>query len=380
MKSDNRTWLEKSAALCMGSTGLRMACGFVALLACGDSASAQQFPDRPLYVPRYRPPPPWRLPKAQPVQPVSPEQSVKPGQPVLIEPSATVVATSPNFSAPELTGQMPKATPHEVSVSGDFSLGQGEVTLPVGYSLRKSLGGFSGSEVPVSASSASRDSQYYGGTISYTYKQTWAADFSYSQGDSSGNIKIDTDGLGDFQTKFSIKDQWYQAYVRYAFPQFAGKKFRAYLRAGVTYVQAELRAEANIPAVGIYTQKDTTEDILGNLGFGVSYQLFRSGNFRVVLQGEGEGFFGFRTQDSLETLQKTELGGFQEETIDNTLYGGIGRGTVRFQYDFGQTGALKAFAEGGAQVKYTIIEYDDTDAPPELLWGPYVKVGIRYQF
>ena len=90
---------------------------------------------------------------------------------------------------------------------------------------------------------------------------------------------------------------------------------------------------------------------------------------------------------------ETELGSFPTATIDNTLYGAIGRVTLRFEYAFGQSRALRAFIDGGVQMKYTEVEYPEwevttqtgTQGYPkqtydELLWGPYVKVGLRYAF
>ena len=75
----------------------------------------------------------------------------------------------------------PKATKHEVSVSGDAMVGSGTITLPLGYSLKESLGGSFGSLKP-GAFSVPRASTYYGGTISYSYGQSWYLDLSYSQG------------------------------------------------------------------------------------------------------------------------------------------------------------------------------------------------------
>lgn len=316
-------------------------------------------------------------PKASPA--LKPAETTQPVQPTLAEPAPTVTPVLPDSPPGAAVVPMGRRRPHEVSVSGDFSLGQGEITLPIGYSLNQSLGNLA--NVPQEAASAERDTTYYGGTVSYFYKQGWSVDLSFAQGNSSGNVTIDTRGLGDLKTSFTIDDQWSQLYLRYAFPGLRGKRLSAYLRAGATYVQADLEATANSPVVGTYRQEDETEDILGNLGFGLGYSLYATDHLRLGLQMEGEGFFGYRTQDTLETLNKTDVS-FQRASIDNTLYGGIGRATVRLQYQFGESGALKAFVEGGAQVKYTIIDYPDSNrsVPDELLWGPYVKAGLRYAF
>ena len=76
---------------------------------------------------------------------------------------------------------------------------------------------------------------------------------------------------------------------------------------------------------------------------------------------------------------------FPTVSINNALYGGIGRGTVRYEYRLGKSGLFKVFAEGGIQGKFTLINYSSSGnfrggSFNELLWGPYAKVGLRYAF
>jgi hypothetical protein len=295
-------------------------------------------------------------PDAQPQQPAAPPSEILSAPPLLVA---------------------PKTTKNEVSVSGDFMLGQGTVTLPLGYSLNKSLGG---NVVKPDAFSVPRDSTYYGGTVSYSYGQAWYVDLSYEQGESSGSQSIDTKSLGTLPSSFKIDDTWYQIYVRYTFPSLRGKRFSAYLRAGVSFVQSDLTDDANSPALGRYTQTDSTEDTLGNLGFGLGYSLYTSRRVKLGLQFEGEGFYGTRSQNSLESLSADEGVVFVPANIDNTLYGGIGRVTMRFEYRLGQSGLFKIFGDVGAQGRYTMINYPGASTENELLWGPYVKLGIRYSF
>jgi len=272
----------------------------------------------------------------------------------------------------------PKATKNEISVSGDAMLGQGTVTLPLGYSLNKSLGG---NIVKPDAFSVPRNSTYYGGTVSYSYGQAWYVDLSYEQGQSSGSQIIDTGSLGNLPSNFTINDTWYQVYVRYTFPSLRGKRFSAYLRAGASFVDSQLADNASNPVThDTYTQTDTTQDMLANIGFGVGYSLYTSHRLKVGLQFEGEGFFGNRTQTSLEKLSNDIGFPFVSAGIDNTLYGGIGRATVRVEYRLGQSGLFKIFADLGVQGRYTMIQYPGASAPDEMLYGPYAKLGIRYAF
>jgi len=280
--------------------------------------------------------------------------------------------------------QAPKATKNEISVSGDVMFGEGTVTLPLGYSLKQSLGG--GVPTPLSAFSVPRNSTYFGGTISYSYGQAWYVDLSYSKGQSSGNQTINTGFLGALDSNFSIDDTWYQLYIKYTFPQLRGKRFSAYLRAGASYVTADITDASVAPAALRYSQKDTTDEFLGNIGFGLGYSLYTSGRFRFGVQFEGEGFYGERSQQSLENLS-ADSGppgfpglNFVSANINNSLYGGIARATMRAEYRLGQSGLFKIFGELGVEGWYTLIDYPDAGSSNELLWGPYAKLGLRYAF
>ena len=296
------------------------------------------------------------------------------GAPAPATPTAAATAMPP----PML--QAPKPTKHEVSVSGDVMMGSGTITVPLAYSLNKSLGG---TLVTPQTMSVSRSSTYYGGTVSYSYGQAWYVDISFAQGQSSGNQAIKT-GLLDttpLPSTFSINDTWYQIFVKYTFPQLRGKRFSAYLRAGASFVSAELKDNSVLPDKTVYTQTDTTQDLLGNLGGGLGYTVYSSRHLRFGLQAELEAFYGIRTQDSKETLGLLVTSDIAvPASIDNTLYGGIGRVTARVEYRLGQSGLFKIFGEVGAEGRYTMIQYPGAGAPDEMLWGPYAKIGLRYAF
>jgi hypothetical protein len=313
-----------------------------------------------------------QTPADKPAPVISPPPSAPPA-------AATAPADASQAGVPDSTADALPALPalpastrnnHEVSAAGDFFYGTGTVTVPVGYSLAKSLGGLA--TVTPTPKSAPRNSEYIGGTISYSYLHSWFVDVSYDHGNSSGSAPISSSFLG-VNPSFKINDNWYQAYLRYTFPGLRAKRFSAYLRAGASYVQADL----TLNSASLYHQTDHTKDYLGNAGFGL---LYASRRFNVGLQMEGEGFYGTRSQESNEQLESDA--GLKPVTvhIDNTLYGGIGRGTVHFEYRPGHSGRFKIFADGGAQAKYTLISYPNQGTSHELLWGPYVKLGLSYSF
>lgn len=280
---------------------------------------------------------------------------------------------------PPLTLQAVELKKNEISFSGDFMIGEGQVTLPIGYSLNKSLN-VPNANLPLPiVIKPTRSSDYFGATLSYSYGQAWYFDLSYAHGHSAGNQTLEFGSLGSGSGSFSIDDDWYQAYVRYAFPRLRGKRLSAYLRAGATYIQSTLDDASTTPA-GYYTQNDKSTEIRGNLGAGLAYTLYSSRRFRCGLAVEGEGFYGNRSQDSLETLNQDYGLTPVSANINNTLYGGIGRAVVHFEFKLGHTGLLKTFLDAGGEANYTMINYPSAGTFDELLWGPYVKVGLRYSF
>jgi len=271
----------------------------------------------------------------------------------------------------------PRVNPHEIFVSGDFLLGEGNVTMPFGFSLAEVP--FVGGNVIKSVAKPDRSSTYYGATLSYGYRQSWYLDLEYANGTSSGDTDVLLGTPPTLPSSFKIDDNRYQAYIRYTFPGLRGTKLSPYLRAGVSYVDAELKDETTIPAPGLYRQTDRTTDILGKLGFGVTYWLHTGPRFRLGLQAEGEGFYGNRSQESTEQLQNAGFA-FPTASINNDLYGGIGRGTARLEYLLGRSTRRKLFGDVGIQAKFTEINYPSLGSFDELLWGPYVKLGLRYAF
>jgi hypothetical protein len=293
----------------------------------------------------------------------------------LPQPTASADQIQPALTLPALQTINPKK--NEVSVSGDFMLGQGKLTLPVGYSLVKALN--QNPEPTPSVAKPPRSSDYFGGTVSYSYGQAWYFDFSYSEGNSTGHFNFPLGSLGESANDFTLKDDWYQGYIRYAFPQLRGKRLSAYLRAGVTYIDATLTDSSTTPE-GLYSQTDDSTEIRGNLGAGAIYSLYSTRKFRLGLELEGEGYYGDRSQNSQEKLNEDFGLAPASVTINNTLYGGLGRAEIHMEYRFGRSGLFRAFLDGGAELDYTEIHYPSAGTDNELLWGPYVKLGFRYSF
>jgi hypothetical protein len=269
---------------------------------------------------------------------------------------------------------------NEVSASADFMYGRGTITVPIGYGFRASNGG----NFPVDALSANRSTVYFGGTASYSYGRSWYLDLSCEDGRSTGGTSISIpNAAGTIPSNFDYDDVWYQAYLRYNFPNFlAGTPFRAYMRGGVSFVDATMSLNNDaIPSFGpgqYYSEHDDTFDYLGNLGFGLSYAAYSTIRLKVGLQMEGEGFGGVRSQDINESFGPSNING--STTIHNTLYGGIGRLTLHLDYRLGQAGRWKLTADAGMMTKYNIITYPDASNKSELLYGPYVKVGASFVF
>ena len=302
----------------------------------------------------------------------------------LTPPPARLVLTNAPAPArnPDEKLSLSKPTPNELTFSGDFLLGQGNVSLPFGFSLAQ-LPAISG--IIPNVAKPSRSSDYLGGTISYSYKRKWYVDFSFDHGTSSGSTAANLGGLS-VPSSFSIKDDWYQFYVRRVWRQ---NRWNEYLRVGASYVQATMTDQATFPLLGFYSQTDNTKDYLGNLGFGVGYALVPgdTGNWKVGVQLEGEGFYGRRSQKSHEVVayQNFPASAFPTASINNDLYGGIARGTAHIEYRFSERSRFKLGVDVGVEAKMTEVSYPSTanfasQSVNELLWGPYAKAGITYRW
>lgn len=293
--------------------------------------------------------------------------------------------TTPTLTLPGLPVQ-PTVYKNEISASADFMYGTGTITVPIGYGLKASSSG--AAQFPVSAVSADRSTIYYGGTISYSFGRSWYLDFSGENGRSTGSTSItipNVGGSGAFPASFSVNDTLYTIYLRYNFQNFlAGTRFRAYLRGGVSLVEATLlTANDNIPGShtppgGLYTEHDDTFDVLGNFGFGLTYSLYSTVRLKVGLQLEGEGFAGNRSQDIDEQFVPDNLTG--KTTINNTVYGAIGRLMLHADYRLGQSGRWKLTGDVGMMTKNSFVTYPDFGTKGETLYGPYAKAGLSFIF
>ena len=275
------------------------------------------------------------------------------------------------------TATQPKTYKNEVGVTGDFMLGEGTVTIPIGFALSKAL---PGGGLNPAVDSGNRSSVYYGGTVSYSYGRSWYLDLSYENGVSSGSQSINLANTipGATSENFEYDDTRYQLYLRYNFQNaLAGTRFKAYLRGGVSFVDATLKVGNQSE---IYSQKDDSTDILGNLGFGLTYSLYSRPRFHLGVQVEAEAFYGERSQKSTEYLPQDFGLGAAQASFDNDLYGGIGRATLHADWRLGHTGRWHLTGDAGVQYIYTTISYPGANAPDETLWGPYVKVGVSFVF
>jgi hypothetical protein len=273
----------------------------------------------------------------------------------------------------------PISTRHQIGVSADYLMGRGHLVAPVFFSAN-----LRDPNLAPQLDDPKRESDFFGATLSYSFGQAWYLDLSYAHGDSSADGIIDFGGGLNAPATYELRDDWYQIYGRYTFPGLRGTRFSAYLRAGASFVRNTLDAQTS--GAVVYSQENEYDDILGNVGFGLSYALFNWPRSRISLVAEGEGFYGFREQESTETITiGVDTLTYPQANIDNTLYGGLGRAAVRFEYAVGQRGTFNLFADAGGQIKYSIVTYDSSpnfaaQDPDELLWGPYVKLGLTYAF
>ena len=278
-------------------------------------------------------------------------------------------------------------TKNEIQASGDFLYGQGYVTLPFQFGLANE----NPTKFTPVVTQPDRKSDYFtGGTVSYSRGQAFFIDLSYARGSSSGGGLLPLGGATPEAGTFTISDDVFQVYFRYTPKRFRGTRLSPYIRIGVTYALGDVKALLDNEATQThYQQTDKITDYLGNVGFGLNYWFYRGDQLKIGFQFEGEGFYGTRSQSDQESLSVTTVVPRRppvtsltvgSASIHNSLYGGIGRGTFRFQYTLGSSGLFKVFADGGMQTKYTEIQYSGFGNKDELLWGPYARVGFSYSF
>ena len=322
-----------------------------------------------------------------------------------------IVAGALSASVPVLAqNAAPHSTPpddfkildREIGVSGDFLYGIGYVQLPIGEALFR---GTDLGDIGVGKfTTADRKSAlYYGGTLSGSIGKTWYLDVSYSRGTTEGSLQdLNVFGLGSatsegFASSYKLSDQYYQMYGKYAFPQFSGTRFAAYLRLGATYSENSASVAYSVGRISGGFES-ISNDYLGNIGLGGEYYVYRGDSFKVTTVIEGEGFGGLRTSSIQENLDfPREMGGLNFNAAmdqDSLVYGGLGRGVLRLVKTLGQEGRWKLNVDVGFQGKYLINEYDSMANGiqggtgnsrqnvhgTELLWGPYGRVGMSYSF
>ena len=318
-----------------------------------------------------------------------------------------IVAGALSASVPVLAqNAAPHSTPpddfkildHEVGVSGDFLYGIGYVQLPIGEALFR---GTDLGDIGVGKfTTADRKSAlYYGGTLSGSIGKTWYLDVSYSRGTTEGSLQdLNVFGLPSsfIKSDYKLSDQYYQMYGKYAFPQFSGTRFAAYLRLGATYSENSASVAYSVGSVSGGFES-ISNDYLGNIGLGGEYSVYRGDSFKVTTVIEGEAFGGLRTSSIQENLDVRNQGGLYFNAAmdqDSLVYGGLGRGVLRLVKTLGQEGRWKLNVDVGFQGKYLINEYDSMANGlregsgksrqnvhgAELLWGPYGRVGLSYSF
>jgi len=297
----------------------------------------------------------------------------------------------------------------EIGISGDYLYGLGNIQVPLGYGLAN--GGQDAFGNGRFTSANRNNASYYGGTLSGSLGKTWYLDASYSRGVSEASIE-NLDAIYAPNTlpititprsTFTLTQEFYQLYLKYAFPQLSGTRTSAYLRVGATFTDSKLLGEYySVDSTGerfgdFGTYNSKTKSYLGNLGFGIEYAIVRGDRFRFSAMIEGEGFGGGSQINGSEnfatpgqTLDQGYAGSFN---VSAPTYGALGRGVARFSFILDGDGRFRLNLDVGAQANYSIVEFssmpDGQKSPnstrqnvrgEELLWGPYSRLGFSYSF
>lgn len=299
--------------------------------------------------------------------------------------NAPAAATSTNAPAGgiDISSLLAKEAKDEFAISADYFRPEGDITVPVNFNVPGQ---------PKEVINPGISGDFFGSTLSYSRGDTWFVDLSYSEGSYSKNDSVPITRAGSEGVSVSRDENWYQADVRYAFPWLRGKRLSAYVRAGISYMPATVHVDTIGLPTEVINETDKFNDLTGNLGFGVGYALFKNSRWAISLQLEGDGLYGDRSQSVSEN--EAFASGFVNGSpsfgspvsasthLDNDLWGGSTRGTIRIQYYLGKARLARLFLDGGMGADYLAVDYSKYGfgSPGELFWGPYVKLGLRVSF
>jgi hypothetical protein len=311
------------------------------------------------------------------------------------DPPAAADATTEFFDL-EIPGLPPpmRDRRHRVAASADYLFGFGHVALPTGWSLLTTEPGAQGIE---GFEKSDRESDYFGATISYAWDNRVFVEASYIKGRTSGTESLEwLVPESGAESSYRLDDEWYQIHLRFLLSR-PEARLSSFVRLAVSYVEADT-STFNLGVLGfgdgdLYLRSTSSRDVLGGVGFGLAYELFATHRVSVRAQLEGEGFYGKRDQSLRE--RAFDLQGFGVKLPEADLYGGQARLTVRVDLlPIRRLDALRTYIDFGMQSRYMEIRYPSDTIPEisesisrfesqtedELLWGPYVKVGLNYSF
>lgn len=315
---------------------------------------------------------------------------------VAFVPLISLRAQEAGSAAPAPDADINRPRPQNVTVYGDFLQGLGNITLPVGYAL-------DGAAIGRTIAEPDRESTYFGGAITWQAKPGLGFDFAFSQGTSTGNFTFKPEEGGRWpqaaiNSSFTLDDTWLQAYVRYDLKPLFRRRVNMYLRGGFTYMDAEYEGISE-PSQAFYRNTGSIRDLMGNVGLGLSYALPLVKGIRPSIVFEAEGFGGLRSREFSEVTLPIQ----GDNSMDNMIFGGLTRLMLRAEYRFGKAKQWRAMLEGGVQARWMFEAYGDADrqlvddrdpsgntllpnsvfesaTKMDLLWGPYVRAGLRYSF
>jgi hypothetical protein len=283
---------------------------------------------------------------------------------------------------------------HRVAASADYLFGFGHVDLPRGWSyltVEPTIPDFGGFE------KSDRESDYVGATVSYAWNNRIFVEGSYIKGRTSGTESLEwLVPSSDAEASYRLDDEWYQIHLRLLLSR-PEARLSTFIRLGVSYVESDSRA-ANLAFLDVlknelYERFESSTDLLGGIGFGFAYELYATRSVSLRAQLEGEGFYGKRDQSLRERLRDQQ--GRNVTLPEADIYGGQARLTVRLDLlPVRRLDALRGYVDVGVQSRYTELRYPAATIPAisgesvrfekhsanELLWGPYVKVGLNYSF
>lgn len=227
-----------------------------------------------------------------------------------------------------------------------------------------------------------RDSDLYGGTLSYGFTSQLFVDLSYWSGDGGFIYRSDPDGLPSLYALSDVQrdEDWLELRFRYTPEWGLARAVQVYIAGGLSYLQSDYdtyttlyTSSNNQPVAGnenIRAAYGDTANLFANIGLGVG-----------SIKDFGAVSLGFKAEATVLAGQfdrnDTVFDGTNAISSgdDQTIWGAVLRGSGFVLIPLDQAGRNGLMIEAGLRFYHW-----ELDPESQSVWGPFLKAGYAVKF